>query len=49
MKKDKLEKLFENMEGTFDMHETPIGHQKRFMEKLNLTQQETKKTNNWFI
>jgi len=47
MNKDKLDKLFEHMEGTFDMHETPLGHQKRFMARLNTAQPETRKINSW--
>jgi len=33
--KDSLEQLFERLEGTFDVHETPDNHQRRFLEKLN--------------
>lgn len=47
MNKDKLDKLFENMEGTFDTLETPLGHQRRFLEKLNSAHQESNKTNSW--
>ena len=36
MKENKdIEKLFERLEGTFDLHETPEGHQGRFLDKLN--------------
>ena len=33
--KDSLEQLFERLEGTFDVHETPTNHQRRFLEKLS--------------
>lgn len=33
--KDSLEQLFERLEGTFDVHETPNEHQSRFLDKLN--------------
>ena len=33
--KDSLEQLFDRLEGTFDVHETPANHQRRFLEKLN--------------
>ena len=42
MKKDKINQLFENLEGSFNTNETPQGHQHRFLDKLN-TQTETKK------
>jgi hypothetical protein len=34
MKKDKIETLFNNLEGNFDIHETPKGHKERFLDKL---------------
>lgn len=43
MKKDQIDKLFENLEGTFNVQETPEGHQNRFLDKLNTT---SKKENN---
>ena len=43
MKKNKIDELFENLEGSFDIHETPSGHQKRFLERLN--EVEVKKSN----
>lgn len=33
-KKDDISQLFERLEGSFDVHETPEGHQKRFLDKL---------------
>ena len=41
MKKDAIDKLFEELEGCFDVHESPNGHHKRFLTKLHHT--ETKK------
>ena len=35
MKNDNLERLFEDLEGSFDIHETPSGHQNRFLDRLN--------------
>jgi hypothetical protein len=34
MKKDKIEELFNNLEGGFDIHKTPSGHKERFLDKL---------------
>ncbi len=34
MKKDKLDELFENLKDGFDVYETPEGHKKRFLRKL---------------
>jgi hypothetical protein len=48
MKKDNLEKLFENLEGSFDVYETPSGHQKRFLEKLNKSEKPAVKKLNWW-
>jgi hypothetical protein len=47
MKKDTIDTLFESLEGTFDVHETPDGHQKRFLDRLN-AQQEAKSQRNWW-
>lgn len=30
-----LENLFKRLEGSFDVHDTPDGHQRRFLDKLN--------------
>ena len=35
MKKDTIDNLFKNLEGTFNVKETPKGHQHRFLDKLN--------------
>jgi hypothetical protein len=35
MNKNNIDKLFEDLEGSFNVHETPAGHQKRFMNRLN--------------
>ncbi len=35
MKEQKIDELFEKLEGSFDVHETPTGHQKRFLDRLN--------------
>ncbi|MBO0323972.1 hypothetical protein J0X14_16810 [Muricauda sp. CAU 1633] len=37
MKEDKLDKLFERLQGQFDLEEPQSGHQDRFLEKLNQT------------
>lgn len=35
MKKDSIDHLFKNLEGSFNVEETPKGHQHRFLDKLN--------------
>ena len=40
MKKNTIDRLFENRKGEFDVQNTPEGHQHRFLNKLN-TQQKT--------
>lgn len=35
MKKDKTDELFRHLQGEFDLEETPINHQQRFLEKLH--------------
>jgi len=35
MNEENLEKLFENLKGTFDIEEPAAGHKQRFLEKLN--------------
>ena len=35
MKKDSIDQLFKNLEGTFNVETTPEGHQGRFLDKLN--------------
>lgn len=34
MKKNTLDELFNDLEGTFDVEQTPDGHQRRFMDRL---------------
>ena len=49
MKKDTIDTLFEQNKTEFDVHDTPQGHQKRFLAKLraqNETVSETSKENN---
>lgn len=45
---EKLENLFKNLQGSFDMEEPTIGHEQRFLEKLDSVNQtarlHTKKT-----
>lgn len=38
MKKDNIEQLFERLQGQFDLEEPGIGHQERFLDKLNQAQ-----------
>jgi len=33
--KDDIEKLFENLDDTFDVNQPEVGHQQRFLDKLN--------------
>jgi len=40
MKEDTLNTLFKDMEGRFDVQETPSGHGTRFMERLHNTSEE---------
>ncbi len=35
MKKDQIDNLFKNLEGSFDVQEASAGHQNRFLDKLN--------------
>jgi len=35
MKKDNIDQLFKNLEGSFNVKTTPEGHQHRFLDKLN--------------
>ena len=35
MKKDTIDDLFKKLEGSFNIEETPQGHQHRFLDKLN--------------
>lgn len=47
MKKDKIDLLFKELEGSFETYETPAGHQKRFLEKLQSRQTQSKKISWW--
>lgn len=44
MEKDSLDSLFENLQGTFDTEAPAIGHQQRFLEKLDASKPETSKS-----
>lgn len=41
MKKDAIDKLFNNLQGSFDLEEPTMGHQDRFLEKLNAQNNKT--------
>lgn len=43
MKKDTIDQLFKDLEGSFDVQQAPKGHQHRFLDKLN---QQPKKQSN---
>ena len=38
MKKDNIDRLFERLQGKLDLEEPTMGHQERFLEKLNQSQ-----------
>jgi arginine decarboxylase-like protein len=40
--KDSIDQLFERLEGTFDLNESPAEHQKRFLAKLEANKAESK-------
>jgi hypothetical protein len=48
MKRDKIEELFKNLEGTFDIHETPSGHKERFLDKLTEAEKPSVIKLNWW-
>ena len=48
MKKDRIDELFKRLEGSFDVHETPSQHQKRFLDKLNASEKSSVKRLNWW-
>ena len=48
MKKDKIEMLFNNLEGSFDIHETPTGHKERFLNKLIAAEKPSVIKLNWW-
>lgn len=47
MKKDNLDHLFERLQADFDIHETPDGHQKRFMDRLQETEKSSPSVLSW--
>ena len=48
MKEDRIDELFKKLEGSFDVHETPQNHQKRFLNKLNADKKPLVKSLNWW-
>ncbi len=44
---DNITHLFKRLEGSFDVHETPQDHQKRFLQKLHQPQSKPKRLNFW--
>ncbi len=50
MEKDNIDKLFDNLQGTFDTEEPKGGHQQRFLEKLQASQGvvSIQKKKNWW-
>ena len=46
--KTNIDKLFQELEGSFDLNETPAGHQHRFLEKLNAAKKTEVKRLNWW-
>lgn len=46
--KTNLDKLFQDLEGSFDLNETPAGHRNRFLEKLNAAKKTEVKRLNWW-
>ena len=51
MEKDNIEKLFDKLQGTFDIEKPTGGHQQRFLEKLQASQGVVsiqKKKNTWW-
>ncbi len=48
MKKNTIDRLYESLEGNFDVHQTPEGHQKRFLHRLNVATAQTEKSRNWW-
>lgn len=47
MKKDTIETLFDRLQGEFDVFETPEGHQKRFMDRLQKQEKRTTSVVTW--
>jgi hypothetical protein len=51
MKKEELEGIFKNIKGNVDLYEPKMGHQERFLEKLNAAAQQKvvgKRPTNWW-
>ncbi len=48
MKKNEIDTLFGRLDGSFDINETPTGHQKRFLDKLNEIELPAVKKLNWW-
>lgn len=46
--KDNIDKLFERLEGSFDLESTPEGHTNRFMERLEAFNKEKPQRLNWW-
>lgn len=46
--KNDIENIFKNLEGSFDVHETPKGHQSRFLAKLDTNRKAPVKKINWW-
>ncbi len=46
--KDTIEQLFERLEGTFDLHETPKGHHQRFLEKVKADRDRSNRLPRWW-
>ncbi len=45
---DAIETLFKRLEGSFNIEETPQGHQNRFLEKLEATSNKKTKGGSWW-
>ena len=48
MNKNKIDELFQNLNGSFNINETPTGHQKRFLERLNEVETQSVKKLDWW-
>ncbi|MDT0554972.1 hypothetical protein [Patiriisocius hiemis] len=46
--KNDIEKIFKDLDGSFDVHETPLGHQSRFLAKLDNNRKAPVKKINWW-
>lgn len=45
---DNIDNLFEQLKGTFDLEDTPKGHERRFIERLQATGKTSKSSFNWW-